>query len=258
MITPKSSIINVPKLNLNNKEEEYMKHKCILKASWPHVIDNEQKAELINEFTHAIATECDEHTCAVCGRQRDIEAFNRHSDSDLSIETMDVESFKTKYKQKLMRHGCYLLTELDAQFEYGAPFESLNNYMLDKDGLCYVSGQIKVCKECSTFSGKKKKGPKFSLSNGLWSGKCPEVLKNLTYIEEMVISLVRVRKCIVKVNAEKTDTMKLHSKLHGHIICFPQNPSEVYNILPCSVGELSDIISIVFIGPKGDYQAYTE
>lgn len=45
--------------------------------------------------------------------------------------------------------------------------------------------------------------------------------------------------------------MKLHSTLHGHVISFKQDPSEVLKKVPLVV-DMTDLVSIVFIGPKID------
>src|ERR1700677_203626 len=58
----------------------------------------------------------------------------------------------------------------------------------------------RVCPIC-VESLQKKKVPTLALANGLWIGKIPDELKDLTYAEQLLIARVRHNRCIVKVSS---------------------------------------------------------
>jgi hypothetical protein len=56
----------------------------------------------------------------------------------------------------------------------------------------------KVCPLC-VESLEKNKVPTLALANGLWVGKIPDELRDLTYAEQLLIARVHHNRCIVKV-----------------------------------------------------------
>ncbi|KDQ54205.1 hypothetical protein JAAARDRAFT_110544, partial [Jaapia argillacea MUCL 33604] len=55
-----------------------------------------------------------------------------------------------------------------------------------------------VCKDCEEEL-KQDKIPKLSLANGMWLGDVPEVLKNLTWAERLLISRASTNNYITRV-----------------------------------------------------------
>jgi hypothetical protein len=54
----------------------------------------------------------------------------------------------------------------------------------------------RVCPICVKSLGEKKM-PTLTLANGLWVGKIPDELKDLTYAEQLLIARVHHNRCIV-------------------------------------------------------------
>lgn len=69
--------------------------------------------------------------------------------------------------------------------------------------------------------------PTLALANGLWIGKIPEELRDLTYAEQMLIARVHHNRCIVKVSSGM-------SKMRANAISFSNPMPKIYNILPFS------------------------
>ncbi|KAJ7267071.1 hypothetical protein C8J57DRAFT_1068141, partial [Mycena rebaudengoi] len=73
-------------------------------------------------------------------------------------------------------------------------------------------------------------------------GRVPWQLKELTFAERMLIARVRHNRCVVRVNSGR-------GKLSANAICFANSTVQVYNILPPSSDEISEVLAFVFLGP---------
>ncbi|KAK7450189.1 hypothetical protein VKT23_013072 [Stygiomarasmius scandens] len=115
---------------------------------------------------------------------------------------------------------------------------------------------LSLCKWCHR-SLNNKKTPAHALANNLFTGTVPPVLKDLTLVEESMISLCRAKCCILKLKGDNdvgTDEGNIpvyaQRALKGNIIIFPQDPSSVAKVLPPSLDELAAPICILFIGSE--------
>jgi hypothetical protein len=79
-------------------------------------------------------------------------------------------------------------------------------------GPILAPGCSRVCPIC-VESLENKKVPTLALANGLWVGKIPDELKDLTYAEQLLIAKVRYNRCIVKVSSDM-------SKMRANAISF--------------------------------------
>jgi hypothetical protein len=109
------------------------------------------------------------------------------------------------------------------------------------NGPVTAPGCKKVCKSCaqSLCDGRM---PKQALATGLWIGEQPDVLKNLTYLERMLITPVRRNYCVSRVS------MGGH-KLIANAVMFSNPVDKIYSALPPPVDEIHDILAIYFTGP---------
>ena len=57
-----------------------------------------------------------------------------------------------------------------------------------------------ICNTCSK-SVSKNQVPLFSLANGLLLSNIPEVLQNLSYVEQLLIAKVKHNRCIIRVSS---------------------------------------------------------
>ncbi|KAJ7221803.1 hypothetical protein C8J57DRAFT_1440318 [Mycena rebaudengoi] len=87
--------------------------------------------------------------------------------------------------------------------------------------------------DSAMHSGKR---PLKSLANRLWIGRVPWQLKDLSFAERMLITRVRHNWCVVRVSSG-------HGKLSADAIMFTNPTVQVYNILPPSSDEISEVLA---------------
>ncbi|KDR64876.1 hypothetical protein GALMADRAFT_47734, partial [Galerina marginata CBS 339.88] len=78
--------------------------------------------------------------------------------------------------------------------------------------------------------------------SGFWIGEVPDVLKNLTYVEKLLIARVRHNRCIVKVASGRY-------KMRANAITFQNPVPKIYDVLPPPVKELDEVLAFIFTGP---------
>jgi hypothetical protein len=155
--------------------------------------------------------------CAVCGR-----LTQRNKLTNLTDAGVDLNILKAVGLTRVERH------------QQSDPVMDIEGPILDPD--C-----DKVCKTCKV-SLSKNKLPLNALANGLWIGKVPEVLQDLTYVERLLIARVRHNRCVIQVSSGG-------SKLYSNAITFANPVPKIYQILPPPVNELDEVLAIIFSGP---------
>ncbi|KIJ60980.1 hypothetical protein HYDPIDRAFT_97386, partial [Hydnomerulius pinastri MD-312] len=99
-----------------------------------------------------------------------------------------------------------------------------------------------VCSVCS-HSLKMGKVPRLALANGLWIGEVPQVLKQLNFIEKLLVSRVHHNRCVVKVSSSGSH------KLMGNVISFKHPTHKVYSTLPPPVMILMMLLLLFLLAP---------
>ncbi|KAG6894664.1 hypothetical protein C0995_013891, partial [Termitomyces sp. Mi166 len=99
-----------------------------------------------------------------------------------------------------------------------------------------------VCQSCR-LPLLKGLVPKNALANGFWIGEVPDVLKDLNWIEQLLVAKVRRSLCYAHVSGTGLKKMK------AHLIAFEAPVPKVYQVLPPSVTDLDDVLAILFTGP---------
>ena len=93
--------------------------------------------------------------------------------------------------------------------------------------------------------------PTLALDNGLWVGKIPDELRDLTYAEQLFIARVCHNKCTVKVSPGM-------SKMHANPISFSNSMLKIYNFLPLAIEQIDEDLALIYTGPwkptKADLQ----
>jgi hypothetical protein len=116
------------------------------------------------------------------------------------------------------------------------------------DPVAFIDGPIidsrcnGVCTTCVSAL-KKGRRPVNSMANGTWLGDVPDVLADLTYAEQCLISRVRCNRYVIRVASGQ-------SKLVANAISFPAPTVKVYDLLPPSRDELEEILAVIFTGVK--------
>lgn len=115
-----------------------------------------------------------------------------------------------------------------------------------RDAVSYEGGPIlesslgHVCDECHSSLSKGNR-PKFALANHLWIGETPDCLKDLTLGEHALIARIQYNQCVVRVSQG-------HAKMIANVIAFEHPSKKIYDRLPMSKDDLSEVLSIVYTG----------
>jgi hypothetical protein len=108
-------------------------------------------------------------------------------------------------------------------------------------GPILAPGCSRVCPTC-VESLEKKKMPILALANGLWIGKIPDELKDLTYAEQLLIARVRHNRCIVKVSSGMF-------KMRANAISFSNPMPKIYKVLPPPIEDMDEVLAFIYTGP---------
>ena len=96
-----------------------------------------------------------------------------------------------------------------------------------------------ICNRCHGDIWRRKV-PRLALSNNIWLGAVPSVLKNLSFVEKILIVQVRHTCVFVKVASGMR-------KMKANIVAFELPIPKIYNILPPP--QLDEVLAISFTGP---------
>ncbi|KAG6915604.1 hypothetical protein DXG01_010807, partial [Tephrocybe rancida] len=99
-----------------------------------------------------------------------------------------------------------------------------------------------VCSSCRS-SLLKGNVPADALARGTWIGPVPNVLKCLSFAEQLLVSKVRRSMCYARVSASGLHKMK------AHVIAFEAPVQRVYETLPPPAEEMDEVLAILFTGP---------
>ena len=132
-------------------------------------------------------------------------------------------------------------------------------------GILEAPGVTRVERKCDAASIKEFKGPvldyscsticdgcrsdvrrgkvlRLALARGLWLGKVPVVLDNLTFVEKLLVARVRHTCAFVKVSSGMR-------KMKANIVAFESPIQKIYKILPPPREDLDEMLAILFTGP---------
>ena len=99
-----------------------------------------------------------------------------------------------------------------------------------------------ICNGCRKDI-RKAKVPRLALANNLWLGKVPDQLKNLTFVEKILIARVKHTCAFVKVASG------MH-KMKANIVAFESPIPKIYNILPPPREDMDKVLAILYTGPS--------
>ena len=120
------------------------------------------------------------------------------------------------------------------------------NIMIDPLGIQQDDSHSDVwlCNTChpSIMLGKR---PPESLANFRWVGPTPDELKNLTWIEELLIARAHVVGRVVRLQARNQAS---HFVVKAHVTLLPQDTTLRLDILPMTPASLPDVVRVVWTG----------
>lgn len=174
---------------------------------------------IVNDFCSNMEPKhFEEVRCTVCGMLT--LKHNACKKSDLSIDWKILETNNDVTRKERT-------SELDC-------IENIKGPILDVD--CEY-----ICPDCSKRL-RKNVIPLLSLYNGNWIGQIPDVLKDLSFAEKLLISRVRTNWCVVRVKSG------MH-KMRANAIMFPNPMPKIYEALPPHRTEMDQVLAFVYTGP---------
>ena len=93
--------------------------------------------------------------------------------------------------------------------------------------------------------------PPESLANFRWVGPVPDELKDLTWIEELLIARAHVVGRVVRLQARNQAS---YFGIKGHIILLPQDTTLLLDLLPMTPESLPDVVRVVWTGKSAPDQ----
>ncbi|ESK93954.1 hypothetical protein Moror_12947 [Moniliophthora roreri MCA 2997] len=118
--------------------------------------------------------------------------------------------------------------------------------VLEVDGVTrkeHLSPTDPIVQEEGPSSLSKGQIPKQALATGLWLGEVPEVLKNLTFVEKMLVAKVRHTSVFVCIATGGR-------KMKANVMAFESPMPKIYNILPPPREDIEEVLAIMFTGPS--------
>jgi len=135
-------------------------------------------------------------------------------------------------------------------FSSGVDAIDRRHIIIDKQGL---SGDdtVVLCNSChkSIKSGRR---PHESLANFRWVGAQPDELRDLTWLEELLIARAHLVARIVRLEERKTSS---YFALKGHTVLLPQDTTRLLDLLPMSPSSLPDVVRVVWTGKSAPEKA---
>src|SRR6266478_5627859 len=132
-----------------------------------------------------------------------------------------------------------------AMDEYPLLLHSPGVHIKDKS----LDAHIDVCNHCHA-SLKLHKVPKFSLKNHLYHGHLPDEFHDLTWVEEMAVAIYRATAYVTRLYF--SDDPKNPHVFHGNTCAHEQNVVSTAKALPRTAADVSNTISVLFVGPSKD------
>jgi hypothetical protein len=186
--------------------------------------------------------------CVICGQLREKKDLRK-------VTKMDLCNMRPMLKSDP------LYSKVPASyFQYGTGLEELAGLVLDKNGLFRTGERVRDhdvvgtnCIQCwQTIS--KERIPKQALANGHWTGVGQvKELRDLTWIEEKLIARthvsIQLQKCRILRNW-RWDRFYPQSRIKGHIVTYPMNPTGILLKLPLGLDRVSEVVKVVFLSKK--------
>ncbi|KAF5326512.1 hypothetical protein D9611_000715 [Ephemerocybe angulata] len=220
------------------------------KEQWPQLIHERNKDQFVARFRQMMSTaSLKTFTCTSCAADHLVES---HCELVLPSE----DSVFTK----VMQHPAF--TPDNPTFPHPLPdplAHTVSYAFLHPSGL-RVNGTdiaLSLCRDCANHL-RRRKLPPLALANQTYLGEVPDELKDLTVVEEAMISRSRAKCWIIRLKEinHTLDVSNTQRGMKGHVIVFPQRPSEIARILPPPIEDVITPICVIFIGSKPPSQEW--
>ena len=205
-----------------------------IREEWPLNLTTANKNELIRSFKiETSSIQLKQVVCACCAEKVFLNQSENVSEKDIDIS---------------------LFRSVSDTHPMSAPFRDglLNGLFICRDGVSHLSSTsctFTLCLSCFS-SLRRHRLPSLALANDNYLGDVPCELNDLTFIEELMISLCRAKCSIFQLCESKCNRSRSlnQSAFRGHIIIYPQDPSSTASYLPPTIEEITSLVCVLFIG----------
>jgi hypothetical protein len=171
--------------------------------SWPHVISDEMKDDVVRSFRRATSTNTlATFYCASCSGEYPQGTCMLRDANDVDLSVLRRPDWR-EVNGSIVDSSWYTGTANPVIFGIDSGFEDvhldLRSVMFEANGL-FV---LQLCMECDRYL-RHHRTPPLSLANRVVTGDVPPVLQDLTAVEEAMISRSRAKAWILWLN-ERTD-----------------------------------------------------
>ena len=225
-------------------DAEYKANKDKIAKSWPQLVSSDLKEKIVKMFRAQTSKESlSTFTCASCA-----ESTLCTNCQPVLASGVDLNLLKFDQDPCLNSGPRLNLNILPLPYKHGP----LQDVLLEPAGVTVDENgklQLLLCGQCHSAL-KREKIPPLSLANGTFLGPIPDELKDLTIIEEAMIARCRAKCWIVQLKEENPTIVAPDSQrgFKGHIIIYPQRPSEIAKMLPPNLTEIITPICVLFVG----------
>jgi hypothetical protein len=224
---------------------------------WPQLVPKELKAKISRMFREETSSEAlREKTCGCCAESVPVNECEVLPTASVNLELLKRPDSGAKEAEPGNVGVCYI--DPDCVAPDFPSFDGIDsNVMLEPAGVLGANDDeqtcVQLCKRCSRSLARNKL-PQFALANRMFLGNCPPELKDLTFIEESIISLCRAKLYLIQMRTDEgnDDIMpsNMQRGLRGHVIIFPQSPQTVAKKLPPEIDDIVTPVCVLFIGSK--------
>ena len=233
-----------PEWSRNQRTELESKHdRCLneIRDEWPQSAPMNLKEDCVRNFRTATSSDgLRQFTCACCA-----ESVNLSDRKVRRLGEIDLDLMRDR-TDRVFDKSCI---PPEPPFTMGP----LANLMINPDGVTPESAEteisLQLCVRCDS-SLQKGKLPRLAIANLNVLGSVPPEMKNMTMVEEMLVTRCRAKCCIVKLQDHRTNVSLPSSQraIKGNIIVYPQRVEGLANMLPPPVDDVIHPICVLFVG----------
>lgn len=201
----------------------------------PKPLSKKEKMNIVSDWCDVMSPErVNERPCAVCARlspESELKCVHE-AEFDLSV---------------LCRPGAFVTRK--ERFDSSDPVDEHFGPILHNAAVKIVDGEkvLDICKSCRDSLNRGGMS-RHALANGMWIGDVPEHLRNLNFVEKLIVARYRHNVCVVRVD-------KGQRKMCANAVVFPQPIAKFYDILPPPRDEIDMCLAVLFTGsvaPTGE------
>ena len=203
-----------------------------IRNTWPQIADNPLKEETKSLFKKTIITHSSIHDiCVACSVKYTSNGFMDVLPLDLDLSLLRAPDD---------RLSCYTSVN---------DFGLLSDLIIDDRGnLSHGEHEacLQLCHPCA-WQIEASRAPKFALANYLYFGDVPDVLCDLSIVEENMIVLCHARCILIQLKTMRGGGNTQHA-YRGHAIFHQQDTTKVISLVPPSIEDILTPFAFLFIG----------